>query len=1244
MRARSLATGLVVVTALWLSWRPAAQAPPTRDVFQPQAAWVGVVQGPEARRIVRVDLEALAQAGRERRAVELPLPDGDRVVAALAHFTQDDRGYFTAGRLVRAARPGTALTGEVALTVVGDRVVGRLVRGNRLYRISRMEGSAFHAIEEIDQAAMPLDGEPLAVDGLDAAPADAQAPVVPDTGAFVDLLLLYTPAARVAMGGTAAVQAEAIAAVNISNFALQESGLGFRYRAVYIGEVSYVESGSSTTDLGRLRSVGDGILDEVHGLRDTYDADVVTLLTQASDVCGVGYVMGPGAVNSGFAAWAFNVTIARVCASAGLSLAHEIGHNLGLQHDRVNAGTPPAFDFAYGFAVPGVARSVMAYACTTGGACPRQPIYSTPLRNFPATATTAGTPVDDNTRALQLTVPVAVNFRDSTCGFTVSPTRIDVPLSGGTGAITVTTGAGCQWNAVSNAPTVAAITSGATSTGSGAAGYSVSASSTSRETVLTIAGQSITVAQGACTPALTLAPGSASPVVRGGGTVTVQWTMPPGCPSVLWSLFDDAAWATTSTTFGAGSASADYTLAANTTDVARTVTISLSSPAFTTRTLVVTQLGASAAVGAFTTAMRAAKGGAGTPLHSWTPQQGVSVTLDSAAVRTWTAASTVPWLEVVGGSGTGDGRFYVRIINPGDVIGGATLLSGGVTVSVSGLAAQTVPVTLTIEPIGTAGIPFGNLDTPVPASTVSGAVSVTGWALVDATTNVASLGVWRDAVPGIDPPAAVQPNGWVYVGPAVQVPGARPDVAAAFPGYTYGPVAGWGHMVLTNMLPHQPTNAAAGGQGVFRLHVTATAPGGLTRQIGTTSVTVDNDAAVRPFGTLDTPALGGSASSLYATFGWALARGSALIPTNGSTMAVFIDGQSVGRPVYNQCRGSNLNGGGSSFLPGAGTCDDDIASLFASRGHLNVAPGTGRGAIGAFVFDTRLMTNGMHSIAWSVTDNQGRTEGIGSRIFTVTNGVGDGAEGQDVAAPVAPAASLDGLPVDRRVVIGRRSFALDAPWELVDAAADGTRFLRVRELDRLELDLGGPIAAGYVAGGAQLSPLPVGASLDLGAGRFAWAPPAGYLGRFDLEFVTATGRVPVSIELIPQVLGPEHDGVRMFLDQVTFTPGVVPMPGRVRVAGWALDPQVWNGPGVGAVHVWAERADGAGRPQFLGAATLGLARPDVARAFGPQFHAAGFTLDAPATLAPGVWRVTAYIWVPRLGGFADARTATVEVR
>jgi hypothetical protein len=104
---------------------------------------------------------------------------------------------------------------------------------------------------------------------------------------------------------------------------------------------------------------------------------------------------------------------------------------------------------------------------------------------------------------------------------------------------------------------------------------------------------------------------------------------------------------------------------------------------------------------------------------------------------------------------------------------------------------------------------------------------------------------------------------------------------------------------------------------------------------------------------------GATISGVYTVFGWALTPQPGIIPTNGSTIAVFVDGVSLGPPVYNQSR-------------------PDIATLFPGYNNTN-------GAVGYFYLDTTKLANGMHSIAWSVTDNLGRIEGIGSRLFWVSN-------------------------------------------------------------------------------------------------------------------------------------------------------------------------------------------------------------------------------------------------------------------
>jgi len=81
-----------------------------------------------------------------------------------------------------------------------------------------------------------------------------------------------------------------------------------------------------------------------------------------------------------------------------------------------------------------------------------------------------------------------------------------------------------------------------------------------------------------------------------------------------------------------------------------------------------------------------------------------------------------------------------------------------------------------------------------------------------------------------------------------------------------------------------------------------------------------------------------------------------------------------------------------------------------------------------------------------------------------------------------------------------------------------------------------------------------------------------------------------------------------------------PLPGtstaaQVQISGWAVDPS-GSGTGIDAVHVYMDGEPGQARARFLGAASYGLNRPDVARALGDdRFTRSGFSLLAD--LPPG---------------------------
>jgi hypothetical protein len=77
-------------------------------------------------------------------------------------------------------------------------------------------------------------------------------------------------------------------------------------------------------------------------------------------------------------------------------------------------------------------------------------------------------------------------------------------------------------------------------------------------------------------------------------------------------------------------------------------------------------------------------------------------------------------------------------------------------------------------------------------------------------------------------------------------------------------------MLLTNFLPNNGGSPGP-GNGTYRLHAIATNKAGQSFDLGTRSITVDNAHAAKPFGTIDTPVQGGTASgNAFVNFGWAM--------------------------------------------------------------------------------------------------------------------------------------------------------------------------------------------------------------------------------------------------------------------------------------------------------------------------------------------------------------------------------------
>lgn len=265
-----------------------------------------------------------------------------------------------------------------------------------------------HMLVELDQSQFPECGGGVNDDRNVAAPTDNAALVGVDSADRIDVLIVYTTATKTFLGGDAQAQALAQSAVDAANTAYLNSRIRQRLRLVHSQEFAYTEIDPST-DLSNLRANA-----TIGALRNTHNADLVSEISEVTGVCGIGYLMG---VPSGNQNNAFTVTV-RSCAVGNLSFAHELGHNMGSQHNPEN-GSNPTFPYGFGHNVNGSYRTVMAYVdpCTSG--CTRVPYFSNPNVIYLNTPTGINN-ARDNARSINNTADTVAAYRYSGSSITLS--------------------------------------------------------------------------------------------------------------------------------------------------------------------------------------------------------------------------------------------------------------------------------------------------------------------------------------------------------------------------------------------------------------------------------------------------------------------------------------------------------------------------------------------------------------------------------------------------------------------------------------------------------------------------------------------------------------------------------------------------------------------------------------------------------------------------------------------------------
>lgn len=455
----------------------------------------------------------------------------------------------------------------------------------------------------------------------------------------------------------------------------------------------------------------------------------------------------------------------------------------------------------------------------------------------------------------------------------------------------------------------------------------------------------------------------------------------------------------------------------------------------------------------------------------------------------WTVVNSQPGIFTVSPTtGTGTGQFTISLVNTTFPGGG----SGVGVFTVNECSANTilnpglqVVANYRIWPASTA--PAGVVETPANNATVAGSVAVTGWAVDD--IDITGVRIYR-----------MSGTTRVFIGNAVRVDDARPDVEGANPNSPFNYRGGWGYLLLSNFLPNF-------GDGQHVLQVWATDREGREAFLGQRTINGANSSSTAPFGAIDTPAQGATiGGTAYNNFGWVLARTPRFAdPPHGGSVSVLIDNVAIGSP-------------------GGWTSRPDLAALFPAATYPGIT-----NAAGVFTFDTTAYTNGVHTIAWVVFNNAGQGAGIGSRYFTIVNGAALTAAESAQANVIAPPLLVDPPPnlgrtlgeiaaVDQASAVRvSRGYSRRGKASAIVADITGVRTVDARTTDRLAIDASTPGARSYEAylvANGRLRALPVGASFDERRGILYWQPGLGYAGAYDFA-VVRDGRtiVPVRISV-----------------------------------------------------------------------------------------------------------------------------------
>lgn len=233
-------------------------------------------------------------------------------------------GYVWAGRV-----DGDAAS-EVVLVVSDDAVNGHVRTAGRLFAV-RPAGDATHRVTEVTGTVSSAAFNTQTATMMAGSASQTRLTDTPNT---IDVLVAYAPAAAAAQGGAANLLAAVDANIIVANSTFAASGANTRFNLVHTAQVN----GAAFDSLnGALTAAADGAVPTLHRLRNTHAADLVAVIVNTGDECGLSYEMVSPSL--AFAPSAYSVVNQR-CLAGGTTLARSFAHNMGLpRNESLSSGS-----------------------------------------------------------------------------------------------------------------------------------------------------------------------------------------------------------------------------------------------------------------------------------------------------------------------------------------------------------------------------------------------------------------------------------------------------------------------------------------------------------------------------------------------------------------------------------------------------------------------------------------------------------------------------------------------------------------------------------------------------------------------------------------------------------------------------------------------------------------------------------------------------------------------------------------